>query len=342
MLRTLIPAAFAASCCFGLAGTAAAADAVKLYSYRQPFLIEPILEEFTRETGIEVKVVFANKGMLERIKAEGVNTAADAVLTVDIGRLQDMVEADVLKPVRSEILEANIPAQYRHPDGLWFGLTTRARILFESKERTKPGEITSYEDLAGPVSQGRVCMRSGKNVYNVSLIASIIAHEGEEAAKKWLEGVKANLARKPQGNDRAQAKAIKEGVCDVGVANTYYMGKMATNDEKPEQKEWAEAIRVVFPNQDGRGTHVNISGAAVTKHASNPEGAVKLIEFLSGDYAQKLYAEQNFEYPVKAGVPVDPLVASWGEFKADDINLSEVAKHRARAARMVDEVGFDL
>jgi iron(III) transport system substrate-binding protein len=279
--------------------------------------------------------------MLERLKAEGENSPADAVLTADIGRLNDMVEAGVLQPVHSDALERNIPAQYRHPDGLWFGLTTRARVIFVSRDRVGTEEVLTYEDLADPKLKGRVCTRSGKHVYMVSLIASVIAHAGEDKAEKWLRGVKANLARKPQGNDRAQAKAIHEGICDVAVANTYYMGKMATNEEKPEQKAWAETIRIVFPNQDDRGTHVNVSGAAVTRSAGNRENAIRLLEFLSDDYAQELYAEQNFEYPVKAGVPLHPLVASWGNFRADTIGLADVAKYRAAASKMVDRVGYD-
>ncbi len=314
---------------------------VNLYSYRQPFLIQPILDAFTEQTGLQVNVVYAKKGMLERLKAEGDNSPADLVLTADVGRLNDMVEAGVLQPVSSDILERNIPARYRDPDGQWYGLTMRARVILASKDRVAPGAVTTYEDLADPKLKGRVCTRSGKQVYMVSLIASVIAHAGEDQAEEWLRGVKANLARKPQGNDRAQAKAVYEGVCDVAVANTYYVGKMATNEKKPEQKAWAEAIRVVFPNQKDRGTHVNISGAAVTKSAKNRENAIKLLEFLSEDYAQKLYAEQNFEYPVKEGVALHPLVASWGPFKADSIGLSEVAKHRAAASRMVDRVGYD-
>ncbi|MFC1491347.1 Fe(3+) ABC transporter substrate-binding protein [Nitrospinota bacterium] len=319
--------------------SAADGGEVNLYSYRQPFLIKPMLDEFTQKTNIKVNVVFANKGMLEKIKATP--GAADAVLTADIGRLNDMTAAGVLQPVKSSILEKNIPSQYRHPEGLWFGLTTRARVLYVSKKRVKPGDVRSYEDLAKPSLRGRVCIRSGKHVYNVSLIASIIAHKGEAATTEWLKGVKANLARKPGGNDRAQAKAIYAGQCDVGVGNTYYMGKMQTNRKKPAQRKWAAAIRLVFPNQGGRGTHVNISGAAVIRSARNRANAVKLIEFLSGDFAQKIYADQNFEYPVKAGVPVNPRVKSWGDFKADQINLATVAKFRKAASKIVDLVDFN-
>ncbi|MEE9276674.1 MAG: Fe(3+) ABC transporter substrate-binding protein [bacterium] len=321
------------------AGAAEAAGEVNLYSYRQPFLIKPMLKEFTKRTGIKVNVVFARRGMLEKIKATP--GAADAVLTVDIGRLHDMDEAGLLQPVSSPIIERNIPAQFRHPQGRWFGLTLRGRVIYASRKRVKPGEVETYEDLAHPRMRGRVCIRSGKHVYNISLIASFIAHKGEAAAREWLKGVKANLARKPGGNDRAQAKAIYAGQCDVAVGNTYYMGKMATSKKKPAQRKWAASIRLIFPNQAGRGTHVNISGAAVVKGARNRVNAVRLIEFLSGDFAQKFYADQNFEYPVKPGVALHPLVKSWGDFKADTINLAEVAKRRALASRLVDQVDFN-
>jgi iron(III) transport system substrate-binding protein len=311
---------------------------VNLYSFRQPQLIEPILRRFGDETGTKVNVVYAEKGLLERLKAEGDNSPADVVLTADIGNLNDMVEAGVLQPVRSPVLEANIPAQYRDPDGRWFGLTMRARVIYASKQRVKPGEIARYEDLADPKFRGRVCSRSGKHVYMVSLIASLIASDGEQRAEQWLEGVKTNLVRKPQGNDRSQAKAIYEGECDLALANTYYYGVMQSN---PEERAWAEAVTLVFPNQSDRGTHVNISGGAVTKATKNRDNAVRLLEYLSGDEAQRLYAEQNFEYPVKPGVAPSPVVAAWGSFKPDAIPLVEVARERAAASRLVDRVGFD-
>lgn len=318
---------------------AESAEEVNLYSFRQPFLIRPMLDEFTKRTGIRVNAVFAKKGMIEKIKATP--GAADAVLTSDVGRLNDMREAGVLAPVRSKILEKNIPSHYRHPDGLWFGLTMRARVLYVSRDRVKPGEVATYEDLTKPHLLERVCVRSGKHVYNISLIASIIAHKGKAAAREWLQGLKRNLARKPGGNDRAQAKAIYAGQCDVAIGNTYYMGKMQTNRKKRAQRKWAASIRLVFPNQGGRGAHVNISGAAVVRGARNRANAVKLIEFLSGDFAQKFYAGRNFEYPVKHGVPLHPLVKSWGDFKADRIDLAEVAKHRKEASKIVDVVDFN-
>ena len=319
--------------------TASAEESVNLYSYRQPFLIKPILKAFTEKTGIKTNIVFAKKGMLEKIKATpGV---ADAVLTVDIGRLHDMDEAGLLQPVKSKVLEQNIPSSYRHPKGHWFGLTLRGRVIYASKKRVKPGDINRYEDLADPKWKGRICTRSGKHVYNVSLFASMVTHLGEAEAKKWLMGLKANLARKPSGNDRAQAKAIYAGQCDIALANTYYMAKMATNTKKKVQREWARAVYIVFPNQKDRGAHVNISGAAVTKHAKNRKNAILLIEFLSGEYAQKLYADQNYEYPLKKGVKTHPLVASWGKIKADTINLAAVANKRAVASKLVDKVDYN-
>ena len=325
---------------FALAPAQAGGE-VNLYSYRQPFLIEPMLEEFTSQTGTKVNVVFAKKGMVEKIKAAGDNNPADAVLTVDIGRLDALRKAELLEPVTSAVLDEAIPAHMRHPDGLWFGLTTRARLALTSKDRVKPGELETLADLADPKFRGRICTRSGKHVYNVALIASVIAHDGEAAAERWLAGVRDNLARKPQGNDRAQAKGIYEGVCDVAISNHYYMGKMATNDEKPEQKEWAKAVDVQFLDQNGRGNHVNISGAAVIRGATNRDNAVALLEFLAGDVAQNMYATVNFEFPVKAGIETHPLVESWGSFKADTLSLDEIARNREAATKLVDKVGFN-
>ena len=325
-----------------LAAVASHADGeVNLYSYRQPFLIEPMLEEFTRQTGTKVNVVFAKKGMVEKIKAAGDNNPADAVLTVDIGRLDALHKAGLLEGVDSAVLSEAIPANLRHPDGLWFGLTTRARLALTSKDRVKPGELETLADLADPKFKGRICTRSGKHVYNVALIASVIAHEGEEAAEQWLAGVRDNLARKPQGNDRAQAKGIHEGVCDVAISNHYYMGKMATNEKKPEQKDWAKAVNVQFLDQGGRGNHVNISGAAVIKGAKNRDNAVALLEFLASDMAQNMYATVNFEFPVKDGIKTHELVESWGSFKADTLSLEEIASHRTTATKLVDKTGFD-
>ncbi len=323
------------------AAVPAFASEVNLYSSRQPFLTEPLLDAFTKETGIKVNMVYLKKGMQERLTAEGLNSSADVILTADIGRLHNHAKGGLLQPVTSNLLDANVPAQYRHPGGLWYGLTVRARVIFAHKERVKPGEITSYEDLADPKMEGRVCTRSGKHVYNVSLLASVIEAKGKAGAAAWAKGLKANLARRPQGNDRAQVKAVFEGECDVALGNTYYMGKMATNEKEPTQKKWAAAVRIIFPNQDGRGAHVNISGAGVARSAKNKENAIRLIEFLSSDFAQKIYAERNFEYPVKVDVPLHPMVASWGEFKADKAFLAKVAEQRIMATRIMDQVAFN-
>lgn len=311
---------------------------VNVYSYRQPYLIEPLMQAFTEESGINVNVVFAERGIEQRLEREGRNSPADVVLTVDIARLDELVQKDLTQAVQSEELEQNIPAEYRHPEGKWFGLTRRARVIYASEERVEEGAITRYEDLADERWDDRVCTRSGKHPYNIALIASMIAHHGEEEAQQWLEGLKDNLARQPQGGDRDQIRGIAEGVCDVALGNSYYYGVML-ND--PEQKEQAEAARIIFPNQDGRGTHVNLSGAAVAKHAPNRDNAVTFLEFLSSDKAQKMYASINYEYPVKEDVEPTGVVAEWGEFKADDLPLDEIAKYREEAVRMVDRVGYD-
>lgn len=318
--------------------SASAAEEVNVYSYRQPFLIKPMFDAFTRETGIKVNTVFAKKGLVERLKNEGRNSPADLVFTVDIGRLDAVLSAGLTQAVVNSTIEDRIPAEFRDPAGHWFGLTSRARIIVTAKDRVGENEISSYEDLASPGMKGRVCTRSGKHGYMVALIASVIANSGEDAARSWLGGVKENLARKPQGNDRAQVKAIKEGECDVAVINSYYMGNMMTDEE---QAPWADAVRVVFPNQADRGTHMNISGMSLTASAPNKDSAIKLMEYLAGDKAQRMYAEQNHEYPANPKVSWSALVESWGSFKQDSMSLSEIAKHRKTAAKMVDEIDYD-
>ncbi len=340
MTRNILKSFIFGTILIPFAGTLSAKE-VNLYSYRQPFLINQILKHFTKQTGIKVNVVYAKKGMLERLKAEGRNTPADAVLTVDISRLSALADAGLLQSVTSAKLEENIPPQYRHPDGLWFGLTLRARVAYAHKERVKDGEIKQYTDLIKPRFKGRVCTRSGKHAYNLSLLAAVIEEMGEKGAENWARGLKANLARRPKGNDRTQVKAIKEGLCDVSLGNSYYLGNMETNEKNPEQKEWANSVRLLFPKLGGRGTHVNISGAAMTKYAKNKLNAKKLLEFLSSSVAQKMYAEQNFEYPVKPGVAWSSRVKSWGTFLPSDVNLATIAKHRLKATKIMDIVNFD-
>lgn len=323
-----------------LASTAlpALAQEINVYSHRQPELIQPLVDAFTAETGITVNVAFVDKGMAERLVAEGDRSPADLVLTVDIARLTQIVDAGVTQPVQSDVLEANIPAALRDANDQWFGLTSRARIVYASKDRVAPGEVTTYEDLADPKWQGRICIRSGTNDYNVALVAALIAHHGEDYAKTWLEGVKANLARKPDGGDRDQVKAIAAGECDIAVGNTYYIGQMLKD---PDQKEAAESVRIDFPTFEGDGTHLNISGVAMTKAAPNREEALKFMEWLSSDEAQRIYAETNNEFPVKPGVAKSELVASWGEFTPDSKPLTEVAALRPAALKLIETVDFD-
>ncbi|WP_299810762.1 Fe(3+) ABC transporter substrate-binding protein [uncultured Roseibium sp.] len=329
----LTSAAFAAA-------PAVADGEVNIYSYRQPFLIQPLLDAFTAETGIDTNVVFASKGLGERIAAEGENSPADVLLTVDIGRLDGAKQLGISQPVTSQTVNGNVPAEFRDPEGHWIGLTNRARVVYASRERVDQDAIT-YEELADPKWKGRICTRSGQHVYTIGLVASMVAHHGAEKTEEWLEGVRDNLARKPAGNDRAQVQAIYAGECDIALGNTYYMGLMQTNEKEPEQQEWAESVRILFPNSEDRGSHVNLAGVVLTKHAPNKDNAVKLIEFLSSGKAQEIYAETNHEYPVKPGVEVSERVKSWGEIKKDPLPLADVAENRKTASELVDKVGFD-
>ena len=325
-----------------LGGTAAAGTVgeVNIYSYRQEFLMRPFLDRFTKDTGIHVNVVFAKKGILQRLKREGRNTPADVVLTAGFARLQALKNAGLLQPVKSARLNANVPARYRDPEGYWTGLTLRARIIVYLKDRVAPGAIRRYEDLGDPKWKGKICVRSGSHAYNRALVASVIAANGEAAAQSWARALVANFARKPQGNDRAQAKAVYEGVCDIAIMNTYYFGKIKFNKKNPEQRAWAASLKILFPNQDGRGAHVNASGAGVVKYTTNRDNAVRLLEFLSDSHAQQLYASRNYEYPVKVGVGWSDEVKSWGLFKADDLALVRIFELGPVAQRLIDRVGW--
>ncbi|WP_454289589.1 Fe(3+) ABC transporter substrate-binding protein [Rhizobium arsenicireducens] len=313
---------------------------VNIYSYRQPELIQPVIDAFTKETGIAANVLFLDKGLVERISAEGVNSPADVILTVDIGRLVEAKDGGVTQPLENESINQDIPAQYRDPAGEWFGLTTRGRVIYASKERVSETAIT-YEELVEPKWKGRICMRDGQHSYNIGLFASMVAHHGADYTETWLAGLKQNLARKPDGNDRGQAKAIMSGECDIALGNTYYVGLMMTNEKDPEEKEWAAATKILFPNAADRGTHVNISGMALAKHAPNKDNAVKLMEFLSSGKAQEIYAEQVFEYPVLPGAKVSDVVASFGEIKPDALPLVDIAANRKTASELVDKVGLN-
>ena len=331
-------AATAAIALTALPLTASADGEVNIYSYRQAYLLEPLLNAFTDETGVKTNVVFAKQGLAERLEREGRNSPADIVMTVDISRINELVEKDLVAGVESDTLNKNIPENLRHPEGKWYALTTRGRLIFTSKERVEAGEIASYEDLADDKWEGRICTRSGKHPYNIALISSMIAHHGEEATREWLEGVKENLARKPQGGDRDQIKAIAEGVCDVAIGNSYYYRNMLMDEN---QRPIAEQVNLVFPNAEGRGTHVNISGISLTKSAPNKDNAIKLMEFLSSPSAQRIYAEANTEYPANPEVKPTGLVAEWGEINPDGLSLQEIANNRNAAVKLVDTVDYD-
>ena len=338
--RTCLLAVCAICLQIPLSAPAQADGDVNVYSYREPQLIEPLLRAFEAESGITVNTIFASEGLVERITAEGVNSPADVLLTAEFGLLTQAREAGISAPISSAAIAASVPAEARDAEGYWVGLTRRARVLFVSRERVTQPAFT-YEELADPKWKGKLCSRSGQHTYNIALIASMIAHLGETGAEVWLRGVKNNLARKPSGTDRDQIKSVFAGECDIAIGNTYYMGQMLTNDRQPEQKEWAGAVRMVFPNGADRGTHVNISGAALMKNAPDHDNAVKLIEYLTSEKAQKLYASLNHEYPVRAGVEPSELVKSWGVLKPDALPLQEVAKLRRAASELVDKVGFD-
>ena len=318
----------------------ASAGEVNIYSYRQEILIRPLLDEFTGTTRITVNVVSGNAdALLERLKSEGQNSPADILLTVDAGRLIRAREAGVLQPVNSPVLEANIPPQYRDPEGYWFGLSVRARPIIYAIARVKPEELSTYEALAAPKWKGRLCVRSSNNIYDQSMLAAMIAHLGADATEAWGRGLVANFARTPKGGDRDQIRAVAAGECDVTLANTYYLARLATSSREAD-RDVAAKVAVFWPNQDGRGTHVNISGAAVTKSSKNVANAIRLLEFLVGDKAQKIYAEDVREYPVKPGVALSEVVARWGRFKADALDLAALGENNAMAVRIADRVGW--
>lgn len=324
----------------GLMGGGIAAQAgetVNVYSYREPGLIQPMLKAFTAETGIKVNFIFAKDGLVERMVAEGRNSPVDVLLTNESGLLLQAEAAGVTQPVKDGVLEAAVPAALRDSGGQWFGLTRRARVVYASRERVSQNQIT-YEELADPKWNGKVCIRSGQHTYNVALIASMIAHHGAEKAEAWLRGLKANLARKPAGGDREAVRDVHSGLCDLAVGNTYYMVAMLKN---PDQKAWADSVKILFPNAGDRGTHVNVSGMALAAHAPNKASAIKLMHYLVSPKAQQMYAEANGEYPVVAGVPEPAVVKGWGPLTADALALDKIGALRKAASELVDKVGFD-
>ncbi len=337
--RRVLLGAIAGGAMLAAAAPALAQGVVNVYTNREPGLYSATLDEFTKATGIKVNAIFSEQGLAERIRAEGANSPADVLITVDIGRLQEAVDLGIAQPVQSKVLQEAIPAQFRDPGGLWHALSLRARAVYASKERVSDKAIT-YEGLADPKWKGRICTRSFQHQYNIALVAAFLVKHGEARTEEWLRGVKANLAKRPSGGDRDVAKDILAGVCDIGLGNQYYVGLMREG-KNPEQQKWGEAINVILPTFENGGTHINVSGAVLAKNAPNRENAVRLLEYMLSPEAQRVFADVNYEYPVRPGIAVNKLVASFGDLKPDAMGVADLAKQRAKAAELVDKVGFD-
>lgn len=324
---------------FLLPGAVSAAE-VNVYSARNEVLIKPLFDQFTAQSSIKVNLITGkDDALIKRLEVEGKNSPADLLLTVDVARLDRAKQAQLFQPVSSELLDKSIPTIYRDNDGYWFGLSLRSRVIVYAKDRINPKQLSTYEALTNPVWKGRLCVRSSSNVYNQSLVASLIVHRGSEEAEEWTKGLVANFARKPKGGDRDQIKAVAAGQCDIALVNTYYLGGML-NSVIETEKQAAAKVSLFWPNQNDRGAHVNISGAGVTKSAKNKNEAIKLLEFLISHDAQYWYAEKNYEYPVKKGVVVSRTLQQWGDFVSDDINLNQLGKLNAKAVRLMDKSGW--
>ena len=318
----------------------ASAKEINIYSYRSPALLEPFTKEYEKEFLVKFKILHSKKGLAQRLKSEGKNSPADVILTVDISRLSELADMDLLKNIESDIVNKNVPKHLRDINKKWISLSTRARVIGVSKERVNKKDINDIEDLANPKFKGKICTRIGSHPYNRALLASIVAHNGEAKAKSWAESLVSNFARKPKGNDRAQAKGIYSGECDIVLMNTYYFALMKFNEKKPEQKKWAKATDIIFYNQANRGQHVNVSGAAIAKHSKNSAEALKFIEWLTMPKAQRIYANVNFEYPVNSKVKLDGKIMEWGTFNSDSLPISEIAKNSKKAQMIIDQVGW--
>jgi iron(III) transport system substrate-binding protein len=327
-------------CCGLVSGTLHAAEEVNLYSARKEDLIKPLLDRFTAETGIKVNLVTGKEdALLQRLQSEGRNSPADLLLTSDAGRLYRAKQAGVLAAVHSPSLKKLVPANYRDPDGQWFGLSVRARPIAYVKQRVQASQLSTYEALAEPRWKGRICIRSSDNIYNQSLVAAMIAERGVTATEIWARGFVANFARPPVGGDRDQILAAAAGQCDVIVINTYYLGMML-NDADAAQREAAAKVAIFWPNQNDRGTHVNVSGIGVTVAARHRANAIKLIEYLASDAAQAWYAEVNHEYPIRPGIKVSATLQSFGTFKSDRLGLHQLGEYNSEAVRLMDRVGW--
>ena len=319
---------------------AVAEEVLNLYSSRHYQTDEALYEDFTKATGIKInRIEGKGDALIERIKSEGANSPADILLTVDAGRLWRAEQAGLFQPVESKLLDEVVPANLRHPEGLWYGFSTRARLIYYAKDRVQPDAISSYEELADPKWKGKICIRSSSNIYNQSLMGSIIAAHGEAAAEDWAKGVVANFARGPQGGDTDQIRAVAAGECDLAVGNSYYYVRLMTKP-KDADKDVAGKVGWIFPNQGDRGTHVNVSGAGVLKNAPNKAAAVKFLEYLASDRAQRYFADGNNEYPVAARVEGNSAVESLGKFKVDQINVAVYGENQPEAQKIFDRAGW--
>lgn len=340
MKITRLSASIAAIVAGAAVSSSALADAVNIYSARHYDSDEILYKAFTDETGIEVNVLEGDSDQLmERMQREGIASPADVMLTVDAGRLWRAEQDGLFQSVDSEVLNERLPESMRQPDGLWFGFSQRARVIFYNRENFDPSQIESYEDLADSQFEGKLCIRSSNNIYNQSLLASMIEHHGEEGAEEWAQGVVNNLARNPEGGDTDQILGVASGECDLAVANHYYYVRMLHSDTESD-REAARKVGVIFPNQNDRGTHVNVGGAGLVANAQNPENGIKFLEFLSSDAAQEILAERNYEFPVVAGIKKDPVLESWGDFKKDDLNINVLGENNPEAIRIFDRVGW--
>ena len=313
---------------------------INVYTHRHYESDQQLFKDFEALTGIKVNIVNASADeLIQKLELEGAQSPADVLITVDAGRLHRARTKDLLQPVSSEILTENVPSHLRDDQGYWYGLSYRARVIAYAKDRIDPEQLSDYESLTDPSWKGKILIRSSGNIYNQSLLASIIAAQGEQKAKAWAEGMVANMARAPKGNDRDQVKAVAAGLGDLAIANTYYIGLLLNSDNQEEVKA-GESVGIFFPNQGDRGTHINVSGIGVTKHAPNKENAIKFMEFLSGPEAQKVFAQGNYEYPVKPGIEWADLLQSWGTFKTDSLNLSVLGANNKQAVMIFDQVGW--
>ena len=315
------------------------AKSLNIYSHRQPYLLKPFIEAYTKKTGIKLNVVYSSKGLAQRLAAEGANSPADLILTVDIARLYRYEDLNLLAKIDSKILNEKIPPYLRSKNNTWFGLSKRTRAIAISRERINSGQVLRYEDLADPKLKGKICSRPGSHVYNRALMASMIAAKGENAAEKWAKGLVSNLAKRPQGNDRSQLKSIYSGECDIAIINHYYYGKL-TYSKNPDHRKWAKASIIVFPNQGNsdRGAHVNISGGGVVKFSKNKEIAINFLEFLVTDQAQVMYGDINFEYPINNKSKLPKRLKALGTFKEDNLLIEKIAKLAPKAQEIIDKV----